>query len=500
MYLGMELGSTRIKAVGIDRQFQPHFSGDWAWQSKHENGYWTYDIEQVWEGLRAAIDGLNGEDVQAAGVSGMMHGYLAFDEEWRLLTPFRTWQNTTTEAAAKALSALFGVNIPQRWSIAHLYQAMLNGEAHLSKLAHVTTLAGYVHYRLTGENVLGIGEASGMFPVDGNDYDPCMLAQFDTLLAAHGVAKKSAELLPAVKKAGEEAGCLTAAGVALLGGKLSEGVPFVPPEGDGPTGMVATNAVAPRSGNVSAGTSVFAMMVMERPLTRAYEEIDVITTPTGAPVAMVHCINGTADSNRWVALLKETAALMGVSATDGEWFRTLYTHSLEGEPDCGGITVCNYTAGEHITGVAHGFPLVTREPNARFTAANFFRAVLYSALVTLKIGNGFLQKEGVACDVLYAHGGLFKTPLVGQRYLAAALDTTVVCMDSAGEGGPYGMALLAAYRAARAAGETLEAFLSRVFAAAPQTAYTPTAEETEGFERYTERFLRLLAAEKALQK
>ena len=384
--LGIEFGSTRIKAVAIDEHFVPVSSGDYTWKSTFENGIWTYDLGQVWEGLRAALSGVQcREDIGAFGISGMMHGYLAFDKDWNLLVPFRTWQNTITGPAAAELTESFGFNVPQRWSIAHLYQAVLNGEEHLPKLAHITTLAGYVHYMLTGVNALGIGEASGMFPIDSEtlDYDAAMVDKFDAMVAARGVKlPRLVELLPKVLPAGCSAGELTEAGSQLLDGLLAPGIPMAPPEGDGPTGMTATNAVAPRTGNVSAGTSIFSMVVLERPLERVYEEIDVITTPSGKDVAMVHCNNCTNDSNAWVGLLREAAQLLGADPDTGEVYRKLYEKSLEGDPDCGGILVCNYMAGEGVTHLDEGRPLVIRRPESKFTLANFFRASLYSTMAT----------------------------------------------------------------------------------------------------------------------
>ena len=500
--LGIELGSTRIKAVAIDEKHIPVSSGDYTWKSTFENGIWTYDLAQVWEGLRAALSGLQGrEDIGAVGISGMMHGYLAFDKDWNLLVPFRTWQNTITGPAAAELTESFGFNIPQRWSIAHLYQAILNGEEHLPRLAHITTLAGYVHYMLTGVNAIGIGEASGMFPIDTDtlDYDADMLAKFDALVAERGVKLPCLrELLPRVLPAGCRAGCLTEAGSALLDGLLAPGIPMAPPEGDGPTGMTATNAVAPRTGNVSAGTSIFSMVVLERPLEHVYEEIDVITTPSGKNVAMVHCNNCTNDSNAWVGILREAAQLLGADPDTGEVYRKLYEKSLEGDPDCGGVLVCNYMAGEGVTHLDEGRPMVLRTPGARFTLANFFRATLYATMSTLKLGMDILAKENVSIDSMTGHGGLFKTPVVGQKYMAAACNAPVTCMETAGEGGPYGMALLAAYMAGKAEGETLEQYLSdRVFAGVTGTTLAPDPVDVEGFDAYISRFRAMLAVERA---
>ncbi len=500
-YLGIELGSTRIKAVAVDEGFRPVSSGDYTWASRYENGVWTYGLEEVWTGLRAALSAVeNRAEVAAAGVSAMMHGYLAFDRDWNLLVPFRTWQNTITGPAAAELTALFSFNVPQRWSVAHLYQAVLNGEEHVSRIAHITTLAGYVHYMLTGVNAVGIGEASGMFPIDSQalDYDRAMVEKFDALAAERNLPWRLEELLPRVLTAGQEAGRLTPAGAGLLEGLLPAGIPFAPPEGDAGTGMTATNAVAPRTGNVSAGTSIFSMVVLEKPLKRVYEEIDLVTTPAGAPVAMVHCNNCTNDTNAWVGVLGEAARLFGANPSAGELYQKLYEKSLEGAPDCGGVLVCNYLAGEGVTHLDAGRPLVVRRPDSAFNLANFFRAQLYATMATLKIGMDILAEEGVAIDSLTGHGGLFKTPGVGQRYMAAACNAPVTCMDTAGEGGPYGMALLAAYLLRREEGERLEDFLSnRVFAGVSGSTAAPDGAEAAAFGAYIQRYKALLQVERA---
>ena len=417
-FLGLEFGSTRIKAVLIDEAHKTVSSGDYTWKSRFENGVWTYPLEEAWNGLRAALKGVSGlEDVAAAGVSGMMHGYLAFDKDWNLLTPFRTWQNTMTAQAAEELTALLGFNIPQRWSIAHLYQAILNGEAHVDKIAHITTLAGYIHFMLTGVNAVGVGEASGMFPIDDRTcaYDEAMLDKFDALIAPRGLPWKIRDVLPKPLAAGERAGALTAEGARLLDGQLQQGVPFAPPEGDAGTGMTATNAVAPRTGNVSAGTSIFAMVVLERPLKNVYPEIDIVTTPTGKPTAMVHCNNCTNDINAWVGVLRETAELFGAQVSTGDLYTMLYKKSLEGAADCDGVLVYNYMAGEGVTHLDSGRPLVMRRPDSAFTLANFMRSQIYGTMATMCIGMELLHKENVAIDSLTGHGGLFKTPVVGQK-------------------------------------------------------------------------------------
>ena len=499
--LGVEFGSTRIKAVTIDGDHKPVSSGDYPWVSSYENGVWTYSLDEVWTGLKTALAGVENRDgIRAMGISAMMHGYLAFDKDWHLLVPFRTWQNTITGPAAAELTELFGFNVPQRWSIAHLYQAVLNGEAHVPQLAHITTLAGYVHYMLTGVNAVGVGEASGMFPIapDGRDYDAGMLTKFDQLAAIRNLPWKISDLLPRVLQAGEDAGKLTEAGAVMLDGLLPAGIPFAPAEGDAGTGMTATNAVAPRTGNVSAGTSIFSMVVLEHPLENVHEEIDIVTTPTGKPVAMVHCNNCTNDTNAWVGVLKETAALFGASPDAGELYTKLYEKSLEGDADCGGVLVCNYLAGEGVTHMDAGRPLVVRTPEAKFTLANFFRAQLYATMSTLKIGMDIRAAEHVAIDSLTGHGGLFKTPVVGQKYMAAACDAPVTCMETAGEGGPYGMALLAAYLVNKAEGESLEAYLNdRVFAGVTGSTITPDPADVDGFRAYIDRYKALLAVERA---
>lgn len=511
--LGIEFGSTRIKAVLIGPEHTPLAQGDYTWENQLHNGIWTYPLEQVWHGLQSAYAAL-AADVQqkygctltkvgCIGISAMMHGYLAFDANGELLVPFRTWRNTITGAAAEELTAAFGFNIPQRWSIAHLYQAMLNKEEHLSKLDFFTTLAGYVHWQLTGHKVLGVGDASGMFPIDSTTggYDAAMLQKFNTMAAAKGYAVDLNALLPEVLPAGADAGTLTEAGARLLdpAGNLQAGIPLCPPEGDAGTGMAATNSVAPRTGNVSAGTSIFAMVVLEKPLSRVYPEIDMVTTPSGEAVAMVHCNNCTSDLNAWVSLLAESAALCGAEVDKGTLFTKLFNASLRGAPDCGGVTPVNYFSGESVTHFDAGLPLLLRRPDADFTLANFMRANIYSAFATLAMGLEILKNEDVAVDTLLGHGGLFKTPGVAQRYLAAAAGAPVTCMETAGEGGPYGMALLAAYRLHRAEGETLADYLkTRVFAGARSTTVTPDAADVAGFASFLREYERALKAERAV--
>ena len=499
MYLGIELGSTRIKAIAIDQSYKPISSGDYTWVSEFKDGIWTYDLDEAFLGLKTAIKNIKNRDsVKAMGLSGMMHGYLAFDKDWNLLVPFRTWQNTITAQAADELTGLFAFNIPQRWSIAHLYQAILGGEEHIPKIAHITTLAGYIHYVLTGVNVVGIGEASGIFPIDSENlcYDGKMVEKFNTLISKDNLHWELEDILPNVLVAGQNAGELTESGAQLLDDLLPVGTAVAPPEGDAGTGMTATNAVAAKMGNVSAGTSIFSMVVLEKALESVYEEIDMVTTPTGKPVAMVHCNNCTNDSNAWGYILKETAELFGAKLSSADLYTKLYEKSLEGDVDCGGVLVCNYMAGEGVTHFDAGRPLVVRTPNAKFTLANFFRATLYSTMSTLKIGMDILAKENVEIKSLTAHGGLFKTPIVGQRYMAAACNAPVTCMQTAGEGGPFGMALLSAYMAQKSNGETLEDYLNnRVFADAISTTLEPNESDVQGFNVYIEKYKQLLKVE-----
>lgn len=510
--LGVELGSTRIKAVLIGADYAPIASGTHDWENRLENGVWTYHLEDVWTGIQAAYAELAAEvrerygcsltAVGAMGISGMMHGYLPFDREGRQLAPFRTWRNTMTGRAAAELTERFQFNIPQRWSIAHLYQAMQNGEEHVRDIAFLTTLAGYVHWQLTGERVLGIGEASGMFPVDSETgtWDAGMMARFDEMAGELGVGWPLASILPKVLLAGEPAGALTPDGARLLDptGTLLPGIPLCPPEGDAGTGMAATNSVAVQTGNVSAGTSVFAMAVLERPLSRVYPEIDLVATPAGRPTAMVHCNTCTSELDAWVRLFGEFAAASGAELEKPELYELLYTMALEGEPDCGGLVAYNYYSGEPVTGLEEGRPLLMRRPDSRLTLANLMRAQLYSAMATLKLGMDLLlEKEQVRLERLLAHGGLFKTRGVGQRLLAGALDVPVAVMETAGEGGPWGMALLAAYLRDHT-GEPLEDYLAnRVFAAAPVSLLQPEESDRAGFAAFLEQYRVGLAVERA---
>lgn len=441
--------------------------------------------------------------VGAMGISGMMHGYLVFDKEGRQLADFRTWRNTVTERSAAELSELFGFNIPQRWSIAHLDRAILNGEEHIKNIDFMTTLAGYVHWMLTGEKAIGIGEASGMFPINSetHDFDETMIKKFDSRVADKNLPWKLRGILPTVHSAGDFAGKLTEEGAKLLDptGKLKPGIPFCPPEGDAGTGMVATNSVAQRTGNVSAGTSIFAMIVLEKPLSKVYPEIDMVTTPDGSPVAMVHCNNCTTDLDSWIGLLKEAVELMSGSVDVPKLYDTFYNKALEGAPDCGGLLSYNYYSGEHTTGFEAGRPLFTKLPDSKMNLANFARAILFSSMATLKFGMNILtEKEFVRVDRLLGHGGLFKTPGVGQKLMAAVLETPVAVMSTAGEGGAWGIALLASYMKNRADGESLDSFLdSKVFGDMLGDSVAPDAEDAEGFKKYMERYRAGLAIERA---
>ena len=504
--LGIELGSTRIKAVLIDEKHLPIASGDFEWENQLVDGIWTYSMEAVHTGLQACYAALKADvkarfgteltTVGAIGVSAMMHGYLPFDRNGKQLAEFRTWRNTITGEAAEKLTALFGFNIPQRWSIAHLYQAMLNGEAHVKDIAFLTTLAGYIHWQLTGEKVMGVGEASGMFPIDSStcDYDETMLKKFYDLT---GLALRS--ILLKVLPAGPCGGTLTETGARFLdpGGTLQAGIPVAPCEGDAGTGMTATNSVRVRTGNVSAGTSDFAMIVADHPL-GIHREIDMVTTPDGLPVAMVHCNNCTSDINAWVHLFAEFAWLLDVDIKRDQLFTLLFQIALKGAPDCGGLLSYNYFSGEGVTDLDEGRPVFARTPNAKLTLANFMRTHLLSALATLKIGMDILTgTEQVQIDKLYGHGGFFKTPEVGQRMLSAAVGTPVSVMETAGEGGPYGMALLSAYMLWHEEGESLPDYLdNKVFAGAKSSTLTATQEDIDGFNAFLARYQKALPLER----
>ncbi|MQA34913.1 xylulokinase [Modestobacter roseus] len=511
--LGIELGSTRIKAVLIGPDHAPLAVGSSDWENQLVDRLWTYSLEAVWAGVQQSVAALAGDvrerhgvelsGVGALGVSAMMHGYLAFDADGELLTPFRTWRNTNTGRSAERLSAEFGVNIPHRWSVAHLYQAVLDREEHVGRIDHLTTLAGYVHWRLTGEKVLGVGDASGMFPIDAatGAYDATMLARFDQLAAEAGVELDLAGLLPGIARAGQPAGQLTEAGAALLdpAGRLRAGVPLCPPEGDAGTGMVATNSVAPRTGNVSAGTSVFAMVVLEGELGQVHRELDLVTTPAGDPVAMVHCNNGASELDAWAGLFTQFARALGAEADSEQVFRTLFTAALDGAADCGGMLAYNYLSGEPITDLEEGRPLFLRSPDSPLDLGTFMRTHLFSSLATLRIGMDVLQKaEGVRLDRMFAHGGLFKTEGVGQRFLAAAIDTPVSVGDVAAEGGAWGIAVLAAFATGRAPEQSLTDYLdTTVFAGTSLQTLEPDPADVAGFDAFMHRYVAGLPVERA---
>ena len=510
--LGIEFGSTRIKAVLIDEANKPIAQGAFEWENQLVDGLWTYSIDTIWKGLqdcyadlRTDVQRQYGCDIKtlaAIGFSAMMHGYMAFNAQQQILVPFRTWRNTNTGQAAAELSKLFNYNIPLRWSISHLYQCILNGDEHVQEIKYLTTLAGYIHWQLTGEFVLGVGDASGMLPIDPatKDYDATMVQKFNALLAAEGLPFSLEDILPKVLVAGQEAGTLTAEGARRLDttGTLQAGIPLCPPEGDAGTGMVATNAVKQRTGNVSAGTSSFSMIVLEKPLSKPYEMIDMVTTPDGSLVAMVHCNNCTSDLNAWVSIFKEYQQLLGVPVDMNELYTRLFNAALEGDADCGGLVSYNYVSGEPVTGLSEGRPLFVRSATDKFSLANFMRAHLYGAIGVLKIGNDILLKEErVRVDRITGHGGYFKTPGVGQRMLAAALNSPISVMETAGEGGAWGIALLAAYLVNKQQ-LTLADYLEQVvFAGNNGTEIKPTTEDVAGFERYLANYKHYLPAEQA---
>ena len=514
--LGIELGSTRIKAVLIGANHDPIAAGSHEWENQFKDGMWSYALEDVWTGIQECYQDLKKDvfnkyqvslkKVKSIGFSAMMHGYLVFDKENELLVPFRTWRNSTTGHSAEQLSKLFNYNIPQRWSIAHLYQAILNEEAHVKEAAFLTTLAGYVHWQLTGEKVLGVGDASGMFPIDGslNNYNESMLEKFDDLIAEKKYTWKLKHLLPKVLSAGGQAGVLTEAGAALLDitGELEAGSPLCPPEGDAGTGMAATNSISVRTGNVSAGTSIFAMVVLEKELSKMYPEIDMVTTPDGKSVAMVHANNCTSDLNAWVNLFKEFAESMGMEVNQEQLFSTLYQKALVGDADCGGMLSYGYFAGEDIMGLSEGRPLFVRSPESNFNLANFMRTHLYSSCGALKVGmNLLMESENVKVEKMLGHGGLFKTKDVGQKIMAAAINVPIYIMETAGEGGPWGMALLAAYMANKETDESLDNYLDqKVFAQNKGHKMLPDPVDVKGFEVFIQRYIEGIQIEKAAVK
>ena len=514
--LGIELGSTRIKAVLIDQENKPIAQGNHTWENQLVDGLWTYSIEAIWSGLqdcyadlRSNVKNLYGieiENLAAIGVSAIMHGYMPFNVKEEILVPFRTWRNTNTGRAAAALSDLFVYNIPLRWSISHLYQAILDNEAHVKDIDFLTTLAGYVHWQLTGEKVLGIGDASGMLPIDPttHNYSAEMVAKFDKLIAPNQYNWTLQDILPKVLSAGESAGVLTPEGSKKLdaSGHLKAGIPVCPPEGDAGTGMVATNAVKQRTGNVSAGTSSFSMIVLEKELSKPYEMIDMVTTPDGSLVAMVHCNNCTSDLNAWVNLFKEYQELLGIPVDMNEIYSKLYNIALTGDADCGGLLSYNYISGEPVTGLAEGRPLFVRSANDKFNLANFMRSHLYASVGVLKIGNDILfNEEKIKVDRITGHGGLFKTKGVGQRILAAAINSPISVMETAGEGGAWGIALLGSYLVNNEKKQSLADFLDeKVFVGDAGIEVSPTAEDVAGFNTYIENYKAGLPIEEAAVK
>ena len=514
--LGIELGSTRIKAVLIDQENKPIAQGSHTWENQLVDGLWTYSIEAIWSGLQDCYAdlrtnvknayGIEIETLAAIGVSAMMHGYMPFNKKEEILVPFRTWRNTNTGRAAAALSELFVYNIPLRWSISHLYQAILDNEAHVNEIDFLTTLAGYVHWQITGEKVLGIGDASGMLPIapTPNNYSAEMVAKFDKLIASKEYSWKLQDILPKVLSAGENAGVLTPEGSKKLdaSGHLKAGIPVCPPEGDAGTGMVATNAVKQRTGNVSAGTSSFSMIVLEKELSKPYEMIDMVTTPDGSLVAMVHCNNCTSDLNAWVNLFKEYQELLGIPVDMDEIYSKLYNIALTGDTDCGGLLSYNYISGEPVTGLADGRPLFVRSANDKFNLANFMRTHLYASVGVLKIGNDILfNEEKIKVDRITGHGGLFRTKGVGQRILAAAINSPISVMETAGEGGAWGIALLGSYLVNNEKKQSLADFLDEsVFVGDAGIEVSPTPEDVAGFNAYIENYKAGLPIEEAAVK
>lgn len=511
--LGIELGSTRIKAVLIDENFETIASGSYEWENLLEGGFWTYNLLDIITGLQSAYRemkqeversyGITIRTVGSIGVSAMMHGYMAFDKTGELLVPFRTWRNATTSAAAKELTEHFQFNIPERWSIAHLYQAIINQEKHLPRIDYMTTLAGYIHWLLTGSKALGIGDASGMFPIDERtqNYSEAMMKQFDDLISHKGYPWQLSDILPAVHTSGEQAGTLTAIGASILdqSKNLQPGIPFCPPEGDAGTGMVATNSVRKRTGNVSVGTSVFAMIVLDKKLSNVYPEIDLVTTPNGSPVGMVHANNCSSDLNAWLGLFREFSEAMGQKVESDKLFEVMLNKALEADPDGGGLLSYGYFSGENITGVESGRPLFVRSAKSNFNLANFMRTHLFTAFGALKIGMDLLVKEeNVKIHSILAHGGLFKTPVVGQKMMAAAINTPVSVMDTAGEGGAWGMAILSSYMLNKNENESLEDFLDdKVFKEVTAQEIYPDELDVKGFEAFIKRYKKGLVIEKA---
>lgn len=511
--IGMELGSTRIKTVLIGNDNLPVASGSHEWENSYTDGIWTYSLEDIWKGVQSSYQNMTENVMEkygvcvhttgAVGISGMMHGYMVFDSEQNLLTPFRTWRNNITGQASEELTKLFNYPIPQRWSIAHLYQAILNGEEHISGIEHMTTLAGYIHWKLTGQKVLGIGEASGVFPIDlkTGKFNSKMINQFNTVLKSKNVKWNIQNVLPSVLTAGANAGELSEEGARLLdiSGKLQPGIPLCPPEGDAGTGMVATNSVSARTGNVSAGTSVFAMIVLEKELSKVYSEIDLVTTPDGKLVAMVHSNNCTSDYDAWIGLFDQALGELDIKVEKSKLYDAMLRKALEGEPDCGGLLAYGYISGEHITHFEEGRPLFVRSTNSTFNLANFMRVNLFTALGALKTGLDILmKKEFVKVDEILGHGGFFKTREAGQKIMAAAVNVPVTVMETAGEGGAWGIALLASYLVNRGKHSSLGDFLNeKVFTGQQTFTVVPDAADVNGFNEFMKRYNKGLAIERA---
>ncbi len=510
--LGIEFGSTRIKSVLIDPSFNVIASGSHEWENDYVDGVWTYSREAIISGLQSSYADLKKNvmnqygvvlsRLSSIGISAMMHGYLPFDRDMTLLVPFRTWRNTITGEAAEKLTKAFSFNMPQRWSLSHLYQAILNHESHVSSIRFLTTLAGWIHFLLTGNKVLGVGDASGMMPINSDtcNYDSKMVRIFDEMVSEYHFPWKLQDILPRVLPAGDPAGILTEDGARLLDpdGDLKPGCPLCPPEGDAGTGMAATNSVREKTGNVSAGTSIFSMIVLEKPLSQVYPEIDIVTTPAGKQVGMVHCNSCTSDINAWVGLFREFADIMGFTTDAGDVYTRLFRKAMEAEKDCGGIVSFNYFAGEPVTGLPEGRPMLIRTPDARMNMANFMRAQIYASMETLKAGMEIMNREHVSIDCVYGHGGLFKTEGVAQNLLAAAIHAPVTVMETAGEGGAWGIALLASYAVSRDPDETLESFLQdRVFSGLKKITVSPDPEDEKGFDSYMDRFMACIPAQRA---
>lgn len=506
--LGIEFGSTRIKAVLIDENATVVSQGSYEWENQLVDGLWSYSLDEVEMGLQASYAALaldyktkHGEDltsVSAIGISGMMHGYLAFDKNDKLLVPFRTWRNTNAEKAADELTELLKFNIPMRWSVSQYYQAILNGEEHVKEVDFLTTLSGYVHYRLTGQKVLGADDASGMFPINGGNFDKDMLKKVNERLVTHGIHKPLEETFPKVLLAGENAGTLTTEGAKWLDptGKLEAGCIMCPPEGDGGTGMVATNCIAAKTANISAGTSAFLMVVLEKNLEYYYKEIDVVATPHGAPVIMVHTNNFASEITAWANLFEEIVTLGGGQINRGELFNALYNKSLEADENCGGLMGYNFLAGEPIVAVPNGAPMLARIPDGNLTLANFMKMQIYSALGALAMGCELLAKEDLHIDNVYGHGGFFKTPFVGQSAMSAAIGAPVTVLENAGEGGAWGIAVLALFTCLGA--KDLESFLDGIFGNVPKTTVSASEAEKKSFNTFIERYKNTIAIEKTL--